>query len=304
VARVAEWWFKSFFEDYFTNERRANLMDPFLFEGCEIVYKIGLSILRFCELKSVFTALDFPKFEDQVKSICEKEVDDIIREAWDIKINKSVLKKYNEKFDPNTGRISIPRYSYIVRSWPDFEDGDSMIVSKKEFFGAWASLPHETHECSVSIIYTSDKDGCNLMSLRNKCRHKMHLLFFIETVENSRFGCYVRSIDGCEKFAREEVDLRLFSFTPALRAWQVEPTTTSIFDSGLASQSEQPSAVIFCDNKEFYVGDWSKKALRVLSMEDGYSQACKSLGSPVLVNDESGMFKILRFEAFKLSLFY
>jgi len=307
VTRLAEWWFKSFFEDYFTNERRSKLMDPFLFEGCEIVYKIGLSILKCCERKSPPIAPNLHKFELMVKSICEKDVDEILRYAWDLKIKKSVLRKYNAKFDANTGLVSIPRISYMIRSWPNFEDGDSKIISKKEFFGAWASLPRETNECSVSCIFSSDKHGYNLMTLRSKCKVKMHLLFFIQTLAGSKFGFYVRTMDNCHKAPRDDTDIRLFSLTPSLRAWKVEEKKSVIAGDAVPTESDQPSGVVFCDDKQLYVGDWAEKALCINctrgTMEDGYSKACKSFKSPILVNDNSGMFQVSRLEAFSLSLF-
>lgn len=305
VTCIAELWFKTFFEGYFSNEQRAKLMDPFLFEGCKILYKIGLSILRFCEVKGVTTAINLRNFENEVKTICEKEVDEILRKAWPIKIKKSVLRKYNEKFDPNTGLVSIPRISYMIRSWPNFEDGDSDIITKKQFYSAWASLPHEIHECSVTRVYSSDKDGCNLIKLRSICRLKSHLLFFVQTVANEKFGCYVRSINNCEKIPKDEADLRIFSITPAVRAWKVTEFKESKETTGFTeTKGAQSAGLVFCNNKEFYVGDWSSKALWLNgTMEDGYTQKCRSLKSPVLVNNESGMFKILRLEAFMLSLF-
>jgi len=337
IALVVSDWFSNFFEGYFTNEQRSQLLDPFLFEGCVVLYKIGLAILKHCDVPRVEYAAHQYKFEAEIKRICKDEYDEILRHAWKIPVDQKTLRKFDKQLDVDAGLISIPRLAYMIRSWPEWRKGH--VVERQEFYEAWACLPHEAHSCFVEPIYDSNVDGLSLQTMLAKISRKRRLMMFFETTKKEVFGCYITSAKGPKADQPlQDSDLRVFSLRRIVetelgahphafmlheeykRTNQTSMATlhhsqrrlnadgdgrVDVTEEDKKEGEENFTGVVMANKGEFFVGDDGRKAIWIdKDMDHGYCQAVPSLllEKNSLVQDEGGMFRISRVEVIHLSM--
>ncbi|XP_069762361.1 TBC1 domain family member 24 [Narcine bancroftii] len=215
VLEVYSDWLRWIFGDLPFNYA-ARVLDTFFVEGCKVLYRIALALLKFFQKsrarqpgKSANIRADIQSF---IQGINEHvSVEKLMEKAFSIRLfsRKEIrlLRDANEKALKQKG-ITVNQKRHNIHLAVNGENFKSNIVSAKEMREIWSWIPERFALCQPMLIFTTVDHGYSLNRFYAHCEGHEPTIILIKTTEAETCGAYL-STDWRER-RRESNKLSYF----------------------------------------------------------------------------------------------
>jgi len=284
ISELAESWFANLFVGLLHYPIVNRIMDAFLSEGSEVLYRVGLAIFRLflSDLTSYQSREEFmTKLSDLTKRVNQ---DSLMKKAFGFQFERETLVQFLKKHEG--AKMPIQRTPTIYYRPKIMQPSD--IIPNEDFEIIWSFLPDRCSIRDPVRLFYSGVDGCNLHTLLAKSRGIEPTILLLKTAEGNIFGLFV----GEELPPDNEATMSLQSFVFILSPY------ARIAKFGWTSGNPNVLISITAESLTVYGGDgvalFLDKELLV-----GRSQACSALESEPLNGSEED-FKCVAAEMWTL----
>jgi len=276
-----------FFLDYLNFEGISRLLPFYILEGVKALYRLCYAIIK--TLKTVILSIKSPDIVIKTIRAHTKEIKDITKlfnTAYSFK-----LTRHNNKYDfqqmPKNSHGLHYRNCFHLPQFPK----NSNILKEAEISKLWSILPGGIKIKDANLIYFTGEHGYSLLtiySLANKYPVESETLFLIETFNDEIFGGIM---SGMFKQTNGKYERPIHSYCLTIRP-----------ELNIYEQEKSCDDIIYCDTQCIMFGRGPKgPAIRVeKNVSSGYTYDENGFGTPCLVKDNEGEFRIKNLEIFIL----
>jgi len=230
---VISGWFANFFKSILPNSLRMRLFQIWAFEGYKIKFRIVVGLLQRYQRK-LLTIKTASGFNDAIRHCIQDDLDTIgiqpiINQILGLNLSRKQLASQLEEVG-NIENIDeqINVLEDATRSFPDFENGDSTIISKRQLYRLWSQLPKECRMYCIKREFVASRHGYSLIGARDRvllhpCQdYAGMILIFLITQKKEVFGCFLNPPPGWKGKEFSTTKACLFSILPSLECYSFQ----------------------------------------------------------------------------------
>jgi len=226
-------WFMNFFKRILSNELRMRMFQIWAFEGYKVKFRIVAVLLRRYQRK-LLRSKSTDSFDGTIRHCIRHDLDSlgiqpIINQILGLNMSRKKLASQFEELDNVLDvEVLINQLEDATRTFPDFENGDSTIISKRQLYKLWSELPKECRMYSIKREYVSSRHGYSLRSARDKvlmhpCQdYAGQLLIFLITQKKEVIGCFLNPPPRWKGEEFAATNTCVFSITPSLECYSFQ----------------------------------------------------------------------------------
>jgi len=233
LENIITGWFVNFFKSILPNELRMRMFQIWAFEGSKIKFRIVVGLLR-CYQSKLLTLEDKTAFNKTLRHCIQDDMDSlgvqqIINQILGLNVSAKKLTLQLEKVvDISNIKEQINQLEDATITFPDFENGDSAIISKRHLYMLWGQLPNQCRMYCIKREFVASRHGYSLIGIRNKVLLQRSydyagmFMIFLKTKKNEVFGCFLNPPARWKGKEFATTNLCLFSILPSLECYSFE----------------------------------------------------------------------------------
>ncbi|XP_072916180.1 TBC1 domain family member 24 isoform X1 [Hemitrygon akajei] len=198
VLEVYSDWLRWIFGDFPFNYA-ARVLDIFFVEGCKVLYRVALALLKFFNKfrikqpgKSANVRADIQSFAQGISE--HISVEKLLEKAFSIRLfsrkELRLLRDANEKALKKKG-ITVNQRRHNVHLAVNIENFNSNIVSAKEMREIWSWIPERFALCQPMLIFSTMDHGYSLNRFYSHCEGYEPTIILIKTTKDEVCGAYL-----------------------------------------------------------------------------------------------------------------
>jgi len=235
LENIITGWFVNFFKNILPNDLRMRMFQIWAFEGSKVKFRIVVGLLR-CYQSKLLTLEATTAFNKTLRHCIQDDMDSlgvqwIINQILGLNVSVKKLTLQLEKvvdMDIRNIKEQINQLEKATIIFPDFENGDSTIISKRHLYMLWRQLPNQCKMYSIKREFVASRHGYSLIGIRNKVLMQQSydyagmFLIFLKTKKKEVFGCFLKPPPRWKGKEFATTNLCLFSILPSLECYSFE----------------------------------------------------------------------------------